>query len=235
MSLQNRKNLAQEIADLVSERIIRAELEPGERILEARIAQELNVSHSPVREAMRILERYRLVELSPRRGARVTEMSELHAGWLFDIMIDLLGLIARLCSENRTSEDLDQLLALVDKAAAVAANDDSLEYFNVLYEFALTAIGATGNPLLEQMIRDWIPGLRRAYFLSLSHSTYDPQDTLSMVREAGQHIIEGNGEAASKTTQAYFGREKKRVIDIIRQHAAPRRADTSVQHASGLR
>ena len=84
MSFQNRKNLAQEIADHVSEKIIQMEIEPGERILEARIAQELNVSHSPVREAIRILERYRLVELSPRRGARVTDMSERHVGWMFD-------------------------------------------------------------------------------------------------------------------------------------------------------
>ena len=235
MSFQNRKNLAQEIADHLSEKIIRMELEPGERILEARIAEELNVSHSPVREAMRILERHRLVELSPRRGARVTEMSERHAGWLFDIMINLLGLIAKLCSENRTPEQLDQLISLEEQAAAVAAKGDTLEYFNKLYEFTMIAIKATGNPLLEQMIQDWIPGLRRAYFLSLSHSTYDPQDTLSMVRETKQHFIEGNGEAASKTTQAYFGREKKRVIGIIRQHGAPGRADTRGQHASGLR
>ena len=235
MSFQNRKNLAQEIADLVSERIIRMEIEPGERILEASIARELNVSHSPVREAMRILERYRLVELSPRRGARVTEMSELHVGWLFDIMIDLLALIARLCSENRTPEELNQLIAQEEKATALAANDDSFDYFNALYEFALLAIKATGNPLLEQMIHDWIPGLRRAYFLSLSHSTYDPQDTLSMVRETKQHFIDGNGEAASETTQAYFGREKERVIGIIRQHVAPDRAGMTAQQVSELR
>lgn len=236
MTFQNRKNLAQEIADLVSERIIRMEIEPGERILEARIAQELNVSHSPVREAMRILERYRLVELSPRRGARVTDMSERHVGWMFDIMINLLGLIAKLCSENRTPEELDQLTALEEEAAAAAARGDSLEYFNILYEFALTAIKATGNPLLDQMIQDWIPGLRRAYFLSLSHSTHDLiEDSLNSVRETKQHIIDGSGEAASKSMQAYFGREKQRVIGIIRQHVAPYREDTSARHASGLR
>jgi len=235
MSFENRQNLAQEIADQISERIIRMEIAPGERILEAGIAQELNVSHSPVREAMRILERYRLVELSPRRGARVTEMSELHVGWLFDIMIDLLGLIARLCSENRTSEDLDRLIAQEEKATACAANDDSIEYFTALYEFSLLALKATGNPLLEQMIRDWMPGLRRAYFLSLSYSSYNLQESAGTLRETKQHIIEGNAEAASKTIQSHTSLEKERVLEIIRRHAPSDQTETGAQHVSDLR
>lgn len=235
MSLQNRQNLAQEIADEISERIIRMEIAPGERILEAGIARELNVSYSPVREAMRILERYRLVELVPRRGARVTEVSEKYVGWLFDIMIDFLGLIARLCSENRTDEDLDQMIAQEKKAAALAVADDFVGHLRAFSEFAQTALKATGNPLLEQMIGDWFPGLRRAYFLSLSRSSYKLQESAGVLREAKQHIIEGNGEAASKVVQSYARLEKERVLEIIRKHAAPDERKAGAQHVSDLR
>ena len=86
------------------------------------------------------------------------------------------------------------------------------------------------------MIQDWIPGLRRAYFLSLSHSTHDlMEDSLNSVRETKQHIIDGNGEAASKTMQAYFGREKHRVLEIIRQHGVTQQAAEAAQQASDLR
>jgi hypothetical protein len=69
------KNLSEQIAGYLRVQIIRGELAPGERILEAKLAETMEVSRGPIREALRSLEKTRLIELTPRRGARVTEMS----------------------------------------------------------------------------------------------------------------------------------------------------------------
>jgi len=235
MPLIDRQNLAQEIADHISEKIIRMEIPPGERIMEARISEEFDVSRSPVREAMRILERYRLVELIPRRGARVTEMSEQYVGWLFDIMIDLLCLTTRLCSENGTPEQLDQLVEQEKRATAFAADGDSSGYLRAFYEASQTALEATGNPLLKQMMDDWISSLRRAYFLSLSYSTYNLQESAATLRRIIQNTVKGKPDAAAKTMQSHVRSEKKRVLDILRRHTALGREKAGSKDVSNLR
>ena len=64
------------VMQALSEKIITNQLKPGERINEARIAEEFGISRSPVREAIRLLEKNRLVEIVPRKGARVTPITD---------------------------------------------------------------------------------------------------------------------------------------------------------------
>lgn len=60
--------LREQVKDVLLERILRGELEPGERLVETRLARELGTSQAPVREALRDLELMRLVESEPFRG-----------------------------------------------------------------------------------------------------------------------------------------------------------------------
>ena len=73
MTFAPKETLAIQVAQYVSEKIIRSEFKPGEKIQEEKLAEELGVSRSPVRESLRILEKARLVEVVPRHGAHVTE------------------------------------------------------------------------------------------------------------------------------------------------------------------
>ena len=84
--------LAEQISDFLSHQIIRMEIKPGARIIESKLAQELGTSKAPVREALRILEKKRLVEIVPRKGARVTKTSKHHLECIFDVFIELMGL-----------------------------------------------------------------------------------------------------------------------------------------------
>jgi DNA-binding GntR family transcriptional regulator len=69
------ENLSQKVADSIAERIIRGELETGERLVEAKIARELGVSQGTIREAFRILEKKKMVSILPRRGTTVTQLN----------------------------------------------------------------------------------------------------------------------------------------------------------------
>jgi DNA-binding GntR family transcriptional regulator len=68
--------LREQIKEILLERILRGELEPGERLVETRLARELGTSQAPVREALRDLQLLRLVESEPFRGARVRAVDD---------------------------------------------------------------------------------------------------------------------------------------------------------------
>lgn len=88
-------NLSEQIAGYLSEKIVQFELEPGQRILEQRISEELGVSRSPIREAIRILDKSGLVEIIPRCGAKVTKMSKNEVDGFCDVLSLLLCHLVR--------------------------------------------------------------------------------------------------------------------------------------------
>lgn len=95
MALNISGTLADQIADFITEKIIRLELPPGERILEKNIADELGVSRSPVREAMRILEKTGMIEIIPRCGARVRVITRESIEGFCDVFSLLFGHVVR--------------------------------------------------------------------------------------------------------------------------------------------
>lgn len=114
MPEQERESLSEQIAQHISEQIIRGELVEGERIQELRISAELDVSRGSVREALLLLQRTQLIEIYPRRGAIVSEMSAQQMRALFDMSALLLGQIVQRMAETwRTheAEKLQELLA----------------------------------------------------------------------------------------------------------------------------
>ncbi|HEY63547.1 MAG TPA: GntR family transcriptional regulator [Caldilineae bacterium] len=100
------------------------EYKPGENITDRQVAQELNISRTPVREALRLLEHEGLIVSQPRRGWRVYTLSLKDIEEIFDIKIVLESAIARWAA---TCEDAEKKSALKEALArmkrAVAEND----------------------------------------------------------------------------------------------------------------
>lgn len=112
MQFQDVASLSEQIAQQISEQIIHGELLEGERIPELRIAQALNVSRGSVREALLLLERTHLIQIYPRRGAMVSEMSLQQVHLLFDSSALVLGYMVQRLSEDYSPvhvPDLEQL------------------------------------------------------------------------------------------------------------------------------
>lgn len=84
-----RTGLADQIRQVLIDGIISGRLQPGERLVERRIAAELGVSQAPVREALRQLEAIRVVESMPNRGARVREFTETDFAEFFPVRAGL--------------------------------------------------------------------------------------------------------------------------------------------------
>src|SRR5690349_18789762 len=87
--------LREQVKDVLVQRILRGELQPGERLVETRIAQELGTSQAPVREALRDLELLQLVESEPFRSARVRAFGEAELEQVYPVRASLEELAAR--------------------------------------------------------------------------------------------------------------------------------------------
>ena len=223
MAFKASNNLDEQIAEYLSAQIIRGELEPGERILEARLAEELGVSRGPIREALRILERKRLVTLIPRRGARITEISVAHIEWLYDILNELYSLVARRAAENRTQKDLAQIRRSVKKIEDCAARGDASGYYDAIFEYASIGQQAARNPLLDQMLKDLEPNTRRTQFASLSRrTTEDLRKNVVFFERAAQYVEDRDGEMASQIIRAYVQNEKEFAVKNTKPKSAQR-------------
>ncbi len=207
-------NLPELLMRDISEKIIRNALKPGERILEAKIAEEMGVSRSPVREALRILEKNRLVELVPRKGARVTAITAQHIEWFYDIYEALYGLVARKAAEYADDDDLRQMAVALDRIEQAAEKGDVHEYYNGIFEFAGVGMRAARNPLLEQTLKELWPSNRRIQYASLQFRKDDLKQNVRFFQAMAKYAAEGNGPMAEKEIRKYAQNEKAFALRI---------------------
>jgi DNA-binding GntR family transcriptional regulator len=214
-----KETLAIQIAQHIAEKIIRSELQPGEKIHEERLAQELGVSRSPVREALRILQKDRLVEVVPRHGARVTEMSATFVEFFFDILGELYALGARRFAENSTEEDRKRLYAALDALDRAADEGDILGYYRAFVEYAAAGLQGAKNPLLEELLRrDLDASTRRAEFAAVSVQVADLKKNVDFFKNITRYsAIEPDGEMAARTVRDFFRHEKEFVLSSLKE------------------
>jgi len=214
-----RETLAVQIAQYVSDKIIRSELKPGAKIQEERLAEELGVSRSPVREALRILEKDRLVEVVPRHGARVTELSGEFVEHLFDILSELYALGARRFAERSTEADQQRLHAAQEALEQAAAEGDILGYYQAFLEYSRAGLQGSKNPLLEEMLLGELDtSMRRAEYEAVSIQVGNLKKNADYFRKITKYSAqEGNGEMAAKAVRAFFDHEKEFVLRNIKK------------------
>lgn len=109
IKLDNYKPLREVVFETLRDAIINGKLAPGERLMEVQLAEEMGVSRTPVREAIRKLELEGFVVMVPRKGAYVAGVSIKDIADVFEIRAALEALAARLAAERITDDELDHL------------------------------------------------------------------------------------------------------------------------------
>ena len=135
MNLDDIESLSEQIARHIGEQIITGELVEGERIQELRIAKELDVSRGSVREALLLLERTHLIEIFPRRGAIVSEMSSQQVKALFDSSVLVLGHIVQKISESWRVHEAEQLQHLIEQLNEHVKAGDTEKFYDGIFEY----------------------------------------------------------------------------------------------------
>lgn len=123
VKLDSYKPLREIVLEALREAIVNGVLIPGERLMEIQLAEEMGVSRTPVREAIRKLELEGFVVMIPRKGAYVAGVSFKDVKDVFEIRAALEGLAAGLAAEKITQEEIEQM----ERALHYEREPDSLE------------------------------------------------------------------------------------------------------------
>ena len=136
-----------QIKEILLERILNGTYQPGERLIELQLAQELNTSQAPVREALRYLEAMKAVETEPYKGTRVRIISDRELAESSQVRAVLEQFAGELAAANLKG-DVKQLQSEARKFMAAAKKRDFAEYSRHDIEFHRLIVKASGNDLL---------------------------------------------------------------------------------------
>ncbi len=122
--------------------LVNGELSPGTRLFEVDLANELGVSRTPVREALRRLESDGFVQRVPGTGLIVTPMGPDDIGDIGLLRIEIDGVAARLAVSRATARDWERMYDLVDQLAKVPEHDpDALSVAHMAVHRAIYEVG----------------------------------------------------------------------------------------------
>ena len=131
--------------------ILRCELTPGQRLTTQEIADQLDVSLIPVREALQLLQAEGLVEISPHVGARVAPISGSSVAEVFTLLEGLELVASRVAALRMTPEDTDVLAALVAEMDVVAERGEYELWGELNTRLHVSIARNTGMPTLREM------------------------------------------------------------------------------------
>lgn len=148
-----RQSLHQEVANRLRQRIIEGDIAPGSKLNERELCEVMNVSRTPLREAIKMLAAEGLVELLPNRGAAVAQLDEQDVIDTFEVIAGLEGLSGELAAQRITPEELAEIRALHFEMCAAHARRDLPTYYRLNAAIHERINAAARNPVLAQTWR----------------------------------------------------------------------------------
>lgn len=140
------RSLRQQVTETLRRAIVHGELQPGERIIEEDLAERMEISRGPIREALRQLEQEGLIVSFPYRGAVVAEVStEEVLRVLLPIRVTLEEFAVDHALANFDDADLDRLEAIVDQMARAAEQGDLARVVELDMEFHRLVMSVSGQ------------------------------------------------------------------------------------------
>jgi DNA-binding GntR family transcriptional regulator len=158
--LEAPRSLAEDAADRIREQILDGGFKQGEHLVEAKIAEQLNISRGPVREAFKLLRAEGLLTEEPRRGTFVVSLTAHDVREIYGLRAALEGRAGRMIARSQDPTVLARLRALadeidraVDAGDAVAASRADLAFHEGLCELC-------GNSRIHEVFMRYVPTLR---------------------------------------------------------------------------
>ena len=154
LEIRNYKPLGEVVFEYLRNAILSGELKPGERLMEVTIAEQLGVSRTPVREAIRKLEKESFVIMIPRKGAYVADLTKNDILEVLEIRKELEGFAAALSAERMNDIEKEQLGRIVEDFNECLVSMDKKRMIECDNEFHSFIFNASKNQRLINIIFD---------------------------------------------------------------------------------
>jgi DNA-binding GntR family transcriptional regulator len=193
--------LYQEVAERLRQQIFGRELEPGSWIDELKLCNEMGISRTPLREALKVLAVEGLVTMKVRRGAYVTEMSERDVREAYQLLALLESDAAARVAESASAAELADLQALHQQLETQVGQRDA--FFAANERFHLRLLEIEANRWRQQIVTD----LRRVMKLNRHHSLFKQgrlDESLAEHRALMAAIAARQAELAARLMRQHF-------------------------------
>lgn len=200
--------------------IVEGRLRPDERLVEQRLAEELQLSRTPVREALRMLQSEGLVALEPNRGARVRSLSVHEIADLYELRGRLEAMAAELAASRATPDQRSRLrdAATAFREAAAATSGADLAQLRVVFHhndvFHLTLLEAAHHERLLQ-------SLVRTVDHTLVFQAFRHYDAKGLERSVVFHdlilaeVLRGEGERAGRLMHEHVLQGRDQLLAVV--------------------
>jgi len=223
-------SLHEQVIDKLRQMIVTGELPAGEKIRVNDLAEELEVSLTPLREALKVLAGEQLVELTPNRGARVAPLVLEEIKQVFEVIAGIEGLAAELTAQRITPEQLAQLEEMHARMRSYHDAGNKAAYFDLNRQIHDLLVEFAGNPILVQTRAQLALRAERARFIAVSSDAHrmeamkDHDDLMAALRAH-------DAETAQQVWRRHLtssGKEMCRVLELWEDEEA-----AEAQHAAG--
>ena len=196
------------------EAIVTGELKPGERLMEIKLANEMGVSRTPVREAIRKLEQEGLVHLTARKGAEVAPINAKDLKEVLEIRKALEGLACQMACQNATSEDLMKLEDYnQDISKAIEDNDiEKIARLDVRFHEQICIL--SGNTQLIQILsrlKEHLYRYRLEYIADIKNKNTIIEEHSRII----QDMIKKNEKAVRKDIEHHIEMQEKYILNSL--------------------
>ncbi len=148
------RTLPEQVAEELGAEIVSGRRKSGERLVELDLARDFGVSRGPIREAIRLLERRRLVDVRPRRGAYVRPLSLKSIADLFNVRTALSMLAVRTMATSPVESYIETLARRCEEMKAMVELNDPIAFARVTTRAVKTIARGSGNDLLVELLTD---------------------------------------------------------------------------------
>lgn len=194
--------------------ILRGELKPGERLMEIQLANKLGVSRTPIREALRKLELEGLVNMVPRKGAEVADITEKSLRDVLEVRKALEELSVQLACEKITEEEIEELKRVAERFKDTLNDQDVTKIAEADVAFHDVIYTATDNQKLILLLNNLREQMYRYRVEYLKKEEAYPQ-LIAEHEELIDNISKRNKEEATRIMCEHIDNQVATVINVI--------------------
>jgi len=209
--IQNHKPLREMVYEELKSQILTGVIVPGTRLMEIELAENMGVSRTPIREAIRKLEKEGLVVIEPRRGAYASQISTEDMIAILEVRQNMEGLAACFAASRISSEELEKLTNAFESYNKAVQTGDTKEMIKNDTKFHRIIVEASHNKILVQMIeqlQELVLRFRYIYYDDFKRAEKMPKEHSDIL----QAIVKGDGEAARIAADVHIDRLKELVM-----------------------
>jgi DNA-binding GntR family transcriptional regulator len=212
-------SLHEQVADRLRERIFDGVLAPGSFVDEVQLAAELEISRTPLREALKVLTAEGLVRHEPRRGCFVNQVTERDLDDIFPVIALLEGRCAHEAALHASDAELQALEVLHDKLARHARARRINDYYATNFAIHEAIIALADNRWLAQVITD----LRKIVKLARLQQLHAPgrlDQSLSEHLAVFAALKARDAEGAEAAMRTHLTRQRVALRDVARSQSS---------------